>query len=108
MATARTMIVSEDTHTDSQWINALNVFDVSCAINTAAPIENDIVSNHPGGANTLFADGSVHYLSETLDLSILAALVTRNGGEIVGDFELPFTVSISISFPMKELLPCQI
>ncbi len=81
--TAYTMIVSEDTHTDSQWINALNVFDVSCAINTAPPIENDIVSNHLGGANTLFADGAVHFLSDNLDTTVLAALVTRNGGEIV-------------------------
>jgi prepilin-type N-terminal cleavage/methylation domain-containing protein/prepilin-type processing-associated H-X9-DG protein len=85
--TAHTMIVAEDTHThDGQWINALNVFDVSCAINTASPLENDIVSNHPGGANTLFADGAVHYLSNNLDVNVLAALVTRNGGETVRDF----------------------
>jgi len=85
--TSHTMIVAEDTHTqDAQWINALNVFDVSCAINTAPPYENDIVSKHPGGANTLFADGAVHYLNERLELKVLAALVTRNGGETVGDF----------------------
>ncbi|MEI8375924.1 MAG: DUF1559 domain-containing protein [Planctomycetota bacterium] len=84
--TSHTMIVAEDTHTDMQWINALNIFDVSCAINSAPPIENDIVSKHPGGANTLFADGSVHYLSERLDVKVLAALVTRNGGETVGDY----------------------
>jgi prepilin-type N-terminal cleavage/methylation domain-containing protein/prepilin-type processing-associated H-X9-DG protein len=84
--TSCTMIVSEDTHTDMQWINALNVFDVSCAINTAPPLENDIVSKHPGGANALFADGGVHYLRDDLDTTVLAALVTRNGGELVPDF----------------------
>lgn len=84
--TAFTIIVSEDAHTDSQWINALNVFDVSCAINTAGPLENDIVSKHPGGANALFADGAVHFLGEDLDTAVLAALVTRNGGETVPGF----------------------
>jgi prepilin-type N-terminal cleavage/methylation domain-containing protein/prepilin-type processing-associated H-X9-DG protein len=84
--TACTMIVSEDTHTDSQWISALNVFDVSCAINTAPPLENDIVSKHPGGANALFADGSTHFLNAKLATSVLAALVTRAGGEVVTDF----------------------
>ena len=80
------MIVSEDTHTNSQWINALNVFDVSCAINTAPPLENNIVSNHTGGANALFADGAVHFLGNDLDTAVLAALVTRNGGELVSAF----------------------
>ena len=84
--TTFTMIVSEDTHTDAQWINALNVFDVSCAINTAPPLENDIVSKHPSGANALFADGAVHFLSADLDTAVLAALVTRSGGEIVPEF----------------------
>lgn len=39
-------------------------------------------SFHPGGANFLFADGSVHFLSYSAD-AILPALATRAGGEIV-------------------------
>ena len=42
-------------------------------------------SLHPGGANFAFADGSVRYLSYSAD-SILGALATRDGGEVV---ELP-------------------
>jgi len=38
---------------------------------------------HPGGANILFADGSVHFLSDTTDIRIYARLVTRQGEEIV-------------------------
>jgi prepilin-type N-terminal cleavage/methylation domain-containing protein/prepilin-type processing-associated H-X9-DG protein len=82
---SNTMMVSEDCHTSdgAQWINAENIFDVSCEINTAPSYENDIYSGHPGGANGLFADASVHFLSGTIDLGTLAALVTRAGGETV-------------------------
>lgn len=39
-------------------------------------------STHPGGANFLFADGSVRFLSYSAD-SVLPALATRAGGEAV-------------------------
>jgi prepilin-type N-terminal cleavage/methylation domain-containing protein/prepilin-type processing-associated H-X9-DG protein len=37
---------------------------------------------HAGGANALFADGSVRFLRQSLDIATLAALVSRNGGEV--------------------------
>lgn len=40
-------------------------------------------SFHPGGANLGMADGSVHFLIDTIDLTVYRALGTRNGGEIV-------------------------
>ena len=63
-----------------------NIFDVSCAINTAPPFENDIRSQHRGGANGVFGDGSVRFLGDRLDLKVLAAICTRNGGEPVTEF----------------------
>ncbi len=39
-------------------------------------------SNHPGGANFLFSDGSVHFLSETIDMDDYWALSTKGGGEV--------------------------
>ncbi len=42
-----------------------------------------VYSFHPGGANTVFADGSVHLLGESMDANVLFALVTINGGEVV-------------------------
>jgi prepilin-type N-terminal cleavage/methylation domain-containing protein/prepilin-type processing-associated H-X9-DG protein len=40
-------------------------------------------SNHPGGANFLFADGSVHFVKSTINIKTYWALGTRAQGEIV-------------------------
>jgi prepilin-type N-terminal cleavage/methylation domain-containing protein/prepilin-type processing-associated H-X9-DG protein len=40
-------------------------------------------SNHPGGANFLFGDGSVKTLKESIDLATFRALGTRDGREVV-------------------------
>jgi prepilin-type N-terminal cleavage/methylation domain-containing protein/prepilin-type processing-associated H-X9-DG protein len=58
----------------------------ACAINCTNLRE--VYSFHPGGANALFADGSVRFLKVGMDIRALAALVTRDGGEVVsaGDF----------------------
>jgi prepilin-type N-terminal cleavage/methylation domain-containing protein/prepilin-type processing-associated H-X9-DG protein len=85
--TANTLAISEDSeHADGQWINGLNVFDQAYGINQAPAFENDIRSQHPGGANGLFCDGSTRFLPETMDLKTLAAICTRAGRELV---ELP-------------------
>jgi len=47
--------------------------------------EEEIYSDHPGGAFVLFADGSVKFLDEELDLVILHALCTRNGEREFGE-----------------------
>ncbi|NOY43483.1 MAG: DUF1559 domain-containing protein [Planctomycetes bacterium] len=41
-------------------------------------------SDHPGGCNFLYADGSVHYLNDSLDLITYQALSTIRGEEVVG------------------------
>jgi prepilin-type N-terminal cleavage/methylation domain-containing protein/prepilin-type processing-associated H-X9-DG protein len=38
-------------------------------------------SQHPGGANFVFADGHVQFISETIDLALYRALSTRDGRE---------------------------
>jgi prepilin-type N-terminal cleavage/methylation domain-containing protein/prepilin-type processing-associated H-X9-DG protein len=46
-----------------------------------------LVSNHSGGVNALFADGSVHFLRDSVDLVTLARLATRDdGGVITNDY----------------------
>jgi prepilin-type processing-associated H-X9-DG protein len=37
---------------------------------------------HSGGVNTLFGDGSVRFLRQNIGIRTLAAVVTRNGGEV--------------------------
>jgi prepilin-type N-terminal cleavage/methylation domain-containing protein/prepilin-type processing-associated H-X9-DG protein len=85
--TSQTLVISEDSqYDDGQWINGRNIFDQAYLINQAPDFENDIRSEHPGGANGLFCDGSARFLSETMDEDTLAAICTRAGGENVGDY----------------------
>jgi prepilin-type N-terminal cleavage/methylation domain-containing protein/prepilin-type processing-associated H-X9-DG protein len=50
---------------------------------------DDFSSNHPGGANILFADGSVHFIADIIGAGIrhdtFMALGTRAGGEVVNE-----------------------
>ena len=39
-----------------------------------------------GGFHAMFADGTVRYISNNIDLATLKALLTKSGGEPVGDF----------------------
>jgi prepilin-type processing-associated H-X9-DG protein len=43
-------------------------------------------SQHPGGANWLFADGAVRFLSYA-NASLMPALATRAGGEVLGGLD---------------------
>lgn len=47
----------------------------------------DFFSPHPGVVNFVFADGSVHALSGSINLDVLRALATRAGGEVVGSWD---------------------
>ncbi|MDO4574423.1 MAG: DUF1559 domain-containing protein [Planctomycetia bacterium] len=68
---------------DRQWIASNNVFDVSCGVNKAAATENDITSQHVGGAFGVFGDASVHFLPNELDAEVLASLCTIAFDDIV-------------------------
>lgn len=43
-------------------------------------------SSHPGGVSMSLCDGSVRFVSETIDLVVWRALGTRKGGEVVGEY----------------------
>lgn len=42
-----------------------------------------LYSFHPGGTNTLFADGSVRFVTQSATATTVAALITRAGGELL-------------------------
>jgi prepilin-type N-terminal cleavage/methylation domain-containing protein/prepilin-type processing-associated H-X9-DG protein len=84
-----------------QWsgaINSISLGDVT--LSTAAPLnyrvpvaDSDYLvtrdlricafgSNHPGGAQFAFADGSVQFLNDGLTSAVFTALSTRAGGEV--------------------------
>jgi prepilin-type N-terminal cleavage/methylation domain-containing protein/prepilin-type processing-associated H-X9-DG protein len=44
--------------------------------------DNELYSFHSGGVNVALGDGSVRFLRSSITLSMLANLITRNGGEV--------------------------
>jgi prepilin-type N-terminal cleavage/methylation domain-containing protein/prepilin-type processing-associated H-X9-DG protein len=102
--TSQTILVGEAPEgISSIWISVRNVFDQSAPISAKHDLDSpypsctlpgawvfcdfnqEISSYHPGGASTLFADGSVHFLSSNLDPLVLAALCSRAGGEVIAE-----------------------
>jgi prepilin-type N-terminal cleavage/methylation domain-containing protein len=57
-----------------------------CAINCTNI--HEVYSFHPHGAHVVFGDGRVALLKENISIKVLAALVTRAGGEIVNISDL--------------------
>ncbi|MDR3634759.1 MAG: DUF1559 domain-containing protein [Isosphaeraceae bacterium] len=44
---------------------------------------NEVYAFHPGGANHVFADGSVHFIKATTAPSVFVSLISYNGGEVI-------------------------
>jgi prepilin-type N-terminal cleavage/methylation domain-containing protein/prepilin-type processing-associated H-X9-DG protein len=53
---------------------------LGCRFGSAA---KGFVSLHPGGANFVFGDGSVHFLKQSISLPTYCALGSRAGGEVL-------------------------
>ena len=47
---------------------------------------NPLISDHTGGVNVLAADGHVTFISDSVDLTTLMRLATRDDGGVVGEF----------------------
>jgi prepilin-type N-terminal cleavage/methylation domain-containing protein/prepilin-type processing-associated H-X9-DG protein len=81
--TSHTLAVAEDAGRgwlmNGEWINGENIYDVGGLINTQQ--DNEIWSDHWGGAMVLWCDGSVVLLAETMELAVIRAVCTRGRGD---------------------------
>lgn len=57
-----------------------------CAINCSNFRNAGLYSWHTGGATVTLADGSARFISENAAAYTLASLITRAGGEVIGEF----------------------
>jgi prepilin-type N-terminal cleavage/methylation domain-containing protein len=67
---------------ESRRVYYVRDFDAPAELRQVLKNELAFGSNHPGGAHFAFADGSVHFVDESLDLSVYRGLATRQGDEV--------------------------
>lgn len=90
---SKTLMIGEDVPEKNRWCSwpyANNAYG-TCAIppNFTCPDTNwwpdthSFRSNHPNGLNFALADGSVHFIEDTISLDVYRALATRAGKESV-------------------------
>jgi prepilin-type N-terminal cleavage/methylation domain-containing protein len=97
--TSHTLIVGEaigldpESHQGFPWVT-WNTLHTANGINTAlyqkpsnfwSVAEMSFSSHHPGGCHFVLVDGSVRFINESVSPTILKALTTRSGHEIVGE-----------------------
>ena len=80
-----TIVVVEVGRTPCPWTSPAAVVDLRRGINVPAGFPQGASSEHEGGVFALFADGSVRFLSENMDVTTLRALCTMAGNEAVDD-----------------------
>jgi prepilin-type processing-associated H-X9-DG protein len=71
---------NSDTHIGGAFPNGIRYNGGTCLMNCTT--DNEVYSFHPGGSNVAFADGSVHFVKETVNPSVFFALISRKAGEI--------------------------
>ncbi|MCA9246332.1 MAG: DUF1559 domain-containing protein, partial [Planctomycetales bacterium] len=89
-----TMGATPEAHEDDRWFNTTTVrYEINHKEWSSPGVGNQyyacnrpIQSAHPGGAHVALADGSVHFLIESLDLETLYHLSDRDDGEVIAEF----------------------
>ncbi len=72
---------NSDTHIEGSQASGIRGNGGICMINCST--DNEVYSFHPGGTNVCFADGSVHWVKETINPAVFFALITRKAGELI-------------------------
>jgi prepilin-type processing-associated H-X9-DG protein len=81
--TSNTLMVVEACKLNIPWMKPQDI-DADSATTIGDP--NGVSSLHRGGAHVLMGDGSVRFVSETLNPDTLKALINRDDGESIQDF----------------------
>lgn len=81
--TSNTVMVVEATQLGIPWSQPKDIDEKTF---TRVGDPNGMSSNHVGGVHVLLADGSVRFISNNVDPKIMKQLITRDGGEEIGDF----------------------
>lgn len=72
------------------WASGSNISHINKGVNAEEPPDawedERVYSEHPGGANTVACDGSVHFLVDATEEELLRALCSRDGGEVTDGF----------------------
>jgi prepilin-type N-terminal cleavage/methylation domain-containing protein/prepilin-type processing-associated H-X9-DG protein len=63
-------------------INEAGIFDCRSSADGGPHSSSNFRSDHSGGAQFLFCDGSVHFVAEAIEMPVYCALSTFAGGEI--------------------------
>lgn len=73
------------------WASGGNISHIKKGVNEEKPPkvweDERIFSDHPGGANSLACDGSVHFLRNDLEETLIRSLCSRDGEEPDVDFQ---------------------
>ncbi len=69
------------------WASGGNISHIKKGVNEEEPPvaweDERVYSDHPYGSHGLLADGSVHFLSKSMEASTLRSLCSRDGGETI-------------------------
>jgi prepilin-type N-terminal cleavage/methylation domain-containing protein len=86
-------VTSPGTQTDGSWADRDNEYIThgftadgvtspgTCHTNCTN--NNEVYAFHTGGANHVFADGSVHFISSKMDIRMFVKLLTKSGNDVV-------------------------
>lgn len=82
---SNTILVTEARHHSVHWMQPDDVTEADILFDLHSAIDDD-QANHLGGLQCVFGDGTVRFISSTVDLATFHALITRNANDPIGDF----------------------
>jgi prepilin-type processing-associated H-X9-DG protein len=86
----RTIVLVETADNLAYWMEPTDLATAGLSFRVNDPASEGIQSKHSGGAHALFADGSVHFLPDSISPADVEALSTIGGDEKIDNIYLDF------------------